>query len=94
MLMITEQLNSDVLIFKLAGALAGDWALEFQRCWMTAADSAGAAKIIVDLSNVTFVDQVGRKLLSLAMKQGTELLASDILIKSIVEEIAKESSVA
>src|SRR5262249_8981270 len=38
MLMITEQLNNDVLIFKLAGALAGDWALEFHRCWVTAAD--------------------------------------------------------
>jgi len=92
--MITEQLNNDVLIFKLAGALAGDWALEFQRCWMSATETRCVSKIVVDLSNVTFVDQVGKGLLSRAMKQGTELLASDILIKSIVEEIAKESSVA
>lgn len=94
MLMITEQRNADVLTFTLAGALAGDWAIEFNRCWQDAAGSLEASHIIVDLTEVTFVDEEGKELLSLLMQAGAELIASDILMRSIVEEIAKETSIA
>jgi|RhiMetdeSRZDD1v2_1073273.scaffolds.fasta_scaffold77360_4 anti-anti-sigma regulatory factor len=94
MLMITEQRNVDALIFLLAGALAGKWATEFNRCWRNATSSSRAERFIVDLTEVTFVDDLGRKALSQVMNEGGELIARDVLIKSIVEEIASESSVA
>lgn len=84
MLMITEERNGDVLIFKLAGALAGDWAIEFKRCWSNATGSAEASHMIVDLAEVTFVDEEGKELLGLMMREGAELIASDILMKSRV----------
>lgn len=93
MLMITEQRNADALVFKLAGALAGDWATEFQRCWRNASSLSMTPRIIIDLTEVTFVDDFGRELLGLVMSQGAELVARDVLMTSIVEEIAKESSV-
>jgi anti-anti-sigma regulatory factor len=94
MLMITEQRNVDALIFLLAGVLAGDWAAEFNRCWRNATRASTASRVIVDLTEVTFVDDLGRKALSLVMKEGAELIARDVLMKSIVEEITAESSVA
>lgn len=94
MLMITEQLNADVLIFLLAGALAGDWAVEFKRCWLDAVSKSKGSRIIVDLTEVTFVDELGREVLGRMMNEGAELVARDVLMKSIVEEIATASSVA
>jgi anti-anti-sigma regulatory factor len=94
MLMITEQLNRNALTFKLAGALAGEWAAVLERCWCDAINASEAPRFIVDLTEVTFVDEIGKELLSLMMQQGVELIARDILMKSIVEEIAKASSIA
>lgn len=94
MLMITEQRNEDVLIFMLAGALAGDWVIEFNRCRRNATDSSNAPRIVVDLTEVTFVDDLGREVLGQMMNEGAELIARDVLMKSIVDEIAMESSVA
>jgi anti-anti-sigma regulatory factor len=94
MLMITEQRKLDVLIFILAGALAGDWVVEFNRCWRSASESLNAPRIVVDLTEVTFVDDLGREVLGQIMNEGAELIARDVLMKSIVDEIAKESSVA
>ena len=91
MLMITEQRNADALTFKLAGALAGDWAIEFKRCWRDAASPSGASRFVVDLTEVTFVDEVGKELLGLMMKEGAEMIARDILMKSIVQEIARDT---
>lgn len=93
MLRITEQHDADVVIFKLAGALAGDWAIELERCWRYATGSNEASRIIIDLAEVTFVDEIGKALLSLMVKGGAELVAHDILMKSIAEEIAQESSI-
>ena len=94
MLMITEQPNANTLTFKLAGALAGEWATVLERCWCDAINASDASRFIVDLTEVTFVDEIGKELLGLMMRQGVELIARDILMKSIVEEIAKESSIA
>jgi len=94
MLMITEQRKDDVLIFNLAGALAGDWAVEFNRCRHNATIALQASHIIVDLTEVTFVDETGKEVLCSMMSEGAELKASGILMRSIVEEIAKETSIA
>jgi anti-anti-sigma regulatory factor len=94
MLMINEQHGEDRIAFRLAGTLAGDWAIEFERCWRNATGSTNASRIIVDLTEVTFVDESGKGLLGLMMKEGAELIAADILMRSIVEEIANESSTA
>jgi hypothetical protein len=94
MLMITEQHNADALTFKLAGALAGDWAIEFERCWRNATSTSEASCSMIDLTEVTFVDETGKELLSMLMKEGAELVARDILMKSIVEEIQNRKEIS
>lgn len=94
MLMITEQHNAEALIFRLAGALVGDWADELARCWVDATRSPEPQRVLVDLTEVVFVDETGKQLLTLMAQAGAELIASDVLMKSIVEEIAQETSIA
>lgn len=94
MLMITEKDNTDVLVYLLAGMLCGDWAAEFQRCWVKAIGKAKRARIVVDLTDVTFVDDLGKEVLAQIMNKGGEIIAQDVLMKSIVEQISMESSVA
>jgi anti-anti-sigma regulatory factor len=90
--MITEQQNANTLTFKLEGTLAGDWAIEFERCWRNVAGPSKPSQIVVDLAGVTFVDDIGKELLGLMIKEGAELISRDILMNSIVEEIVRGSS--
>jgi len=94
MLMITEERQNGLLTFRLAGAIAGDWAEEFERCWNNAATSSDSPRVIVELKEVTFVDDKGKELLGEMMRKGCQLIAFDVLTKSIVEELANETSIA
>jgi len=94
MLMITEQWNGEALTFRLAGTLAGDWANELERCWHDASRALEIKHVLVDLTEVVFVDETGKRLLTLMARAGAEFIAGDVLMKAIVEEIAMESSVA
>ncbi|HKA21649.1 MAG TPA: hypothetical protein VKN18_25455 [Blastocatellia bacterium] len=89
--MITEERKDDSLTLRLAGAIAGDWAQEFERCWN---DAANSSRVIVELKEVTFVDDKGKEVLGEMMRKGCQLIAFDVLTKAIVEEIANETSIA
>jgi anti-anti-sigma regulatory factor len=71
------------------GRLAGPWVQELDRCWRELS-AAHAARILVDLTGVTFVDPKGKDLLKLMARSGAELRASGCLTRCIVDEIAKE----
>lgn len=89
MLMISEQHDDDGVTFKLAGALAGVWTGELERCWRAATVSSERQAIAVDLTEVIFVDDAGRELLALMAKAGADLIAGDVMMRSIVEEIGR-----
>ena len=87
MLMICEQHDEDGVVFKLAGALAGAWTGELERCWRAAVGASDEQRVLVDLTEVVFVDDAGRELLASMVRAGAELIAGDVMMKSIVEEI-------
>ncbi len=89
MLMITEQGDERSLTFKLAGRLAGEWTPELERCWHGVATSKPLLKVRIDLSEVTFVSETGKRLLAAMARAGVELIAADILMKALVEQIAQ-----
>ena len=94
MLMITEERKDGLLTFRLAGAIAGDWAHEFERCWNDATNSCDSCRVIVELKEVTFVDDKGKEVLGEMMRKGCQMIGFDVLTKSIVEEIANETFIA
>jgi ABC-type transporter Mla MlaB component len=91
MLKITVQNGSRPETIKLEGKLSGPWVNEFARIWdrLTAGEPDKAVK--VDLSEVTFIDLAGKKLLSSLVERGAQLQAAHSLTKYIVERIIESS---
>lgn len=89
MLRIIEQEDDRSLIFRLAGKLVRDWAPELERCWRQATAARQSRALSVDLAEVTFVDTAGKRLLAAMARAGVELIASDVLMKALVEQIAQ-----
>ena len=64
--------------WSLHGRLAGAWVDELRSCWNYARDRAPLAPAIVDLKEVTFIDQAGEKLLGEMRSAGAELIAAGV----------------
>ena len=64
--------------WSLHGRLAGPWVEEMRLCWKYARDRAPLARAIVDLKEVTFIDQAGEKLLAEMRRAGAELIATGV----------------
>jgi anti-anti-sigma regulatory factor len=90
MLRIIEEGTEHGATLKLAGRLAGEWTSELERCWREAA--AQPQSISVDLTEVTFVDESGKRLLAAMARTGVELIAANVLLKALVEQIAQGTS--
>jgi len=90
--MIIEQSDESSLTFKLAGKLAGEWTPELERCWRGVATATPSLFVRIDLSEVTFVSNAGKRLLAVMARAGVELIAADVLMKALVEQIAQGHS--
>ena len=64
--------------WSLHGRLAGPWVDELRSCWKYARDRAPLARAIVDLKEVTFIDQAGEKLLADMRSAGAQLIVTGV----------------
>ncbi len=64
--------------WSLYGRLAGPWVDELRSCWQYARDRAPLARAVVDLKEVTFIDQAGERLLAEMRSAGAELIATGV----------------
>jgi hypothetical protein len=64
--------------WSLHGRLAGPWVDELRSCWKYARNLAPLARAIVDLKQVTFIDQAGERLLAEMQSAGAELIATGV----------------
>jgi anti-anti-sigma regulatory factor len=88
MLKVTTEDAEQTVTLKLEGKLAGPWVQEVTRVWVDTALSPRG--YVVDLTSVTFVDTTGRALLATMSRRGATFIASDCLMRTIVDEIKKE----
>src|SRR5579872_639221 len=79
MLRITTSSANERVTLKLEGKLSGPWVEEFERCWRISSDIYKDKTVVVDLSSVTFVDAVGKKLLCSISQEGGQLIGSGLL---------------
>lgn len=94
MLKITEQRGTEVdsLTLVLEGRLAGPWVEELRASWHAlSADEHN--RVVIHLSDVTYIDADGKTLLARLWRQGAELLASGCLTRCVVEEIRRSGRV-
>ena len=60
--------------FKLAGSLTGDDVVELGQCWRTASSTLGSRTFVVDIEDLTAVDEDGRELLRQWQEQGAHFI--------------------
>jgi len=95
MLRISTCESPTAITLVLEGKCRGPWVDELERCWRKAVASASGKVLRVDLENVGFVDERGKKLLGEMYDAGVELSAvAGVMMTSVVEEIMASSSSA
>jgi len=89
MLRITIHNDKEATRLKIEGRLMGAWARELESCWRQATTAQPPPRVLVELTDVSFVDEEGGRLLKLMAAAGVELIATDVLMKALVEEITE-----
>lgn len=87
MLRITTQEGPGTITLHLEGKITGPWVFELERCWHLTKDMGAGKKFTVDLTGVTFIDPAGKNLLASIHRDGATFTATDLMTKSIIEEI-------
>jgi anti-anti-sigma regulatory factor len=77
--------------WSLHGRLAGSWVDELRSCWKQARERAPLARVIVDLKEVTFIDQTGEKLLAEMRGAGAELIAAGVEHQHLIAMLANQT---
>ena len=75
--------------WSLHGRLAGPWVDELRSCWRYARDQAPLARAIVDLKEVTFIDQAGETLLVEMRRAGAEFIVTGVALRHLLSTLDK-----
>ncbi len=71
----------------LCGRLIGVWVDELRSCWEHGHQTGAGAPEIVDLSDVTSIDESGEKLLSDMRSSGANLVGSGVYTKHLLKNL-------
>jgi hypothetical protein len=85
MLRITVQEDGSLWRLHLAGRLEGPWVAETENTWSSAPVSG--RRIEIDMTEVTWIDEAGRRLLQAMNQAGARFIAKGVAMKALVEEI-------
>ena len=78
--------------WRLCGSLAGPWVDELRSCWRRTRERAPLAHAVVDLKEVTFIDEAGERLLAEMQTSGTELVAAGVENKHVIATLRNGAS--
>jgi hypothetical protein len=87
MLRITYAQTEEEQRWTLSGQLAGPWVSELRACWENGCQVADSANRVVDLSEVTFIDESGECLLSEMRSSGAKFVAAGVETKHLVKNL-------
>lgn len=71
----------------LCGQLTGPWVAELRACWECGRKAGGGVHTVVDLTDVTSVDQSGENLLSEMRQNGTEFVGAGVYTRYLLENL-------
>ena len=93
MLRIYFQENSNAIVIKLEGRVAGPWAAELGRLWEEKAPAVAQKKLSLDLRETTFADAAGIRVLRAIYSQtGAAILTGTPWTEYLAEEVARKNS--
>ena len=87
MLRVSHTDNAGGQRWSLCGHLAGPWVDELRACWSEARRGAPRARAVVDLTDVTFIDEAGERLLADMQRAGTEFVATGVENKHLLASL-------
>ena len=87
MLRVTVNSEPDLTTVKLEGKLASVWVQEASKCADEIVATVRSQNVAVDLTDVTFVDDAGKKMLAVLAHEGVHLISDDPAMDAIVNEI-------
>lgn len=80
------------LHWRVSGRLAGPWVDELRLCWLQARERAPLGRAVVDLKEVTFIDEAGEKLLAEMEASGVDLVAAGVENQHLVATLKDQAS--
>ena len=90
MLRITYAQTDTEQRWTLFGQLTRPWVAELRACWEYSREG-GVRRKVVDLSDVTFIDERGEKLLSEMKSEGAEFIAAGVETKHLLKNLKGKS---
>jgi hypothetical protein len=87
MLRVTVSSEPDLTTVKLEGKLVSVWVDEAGKFTDKIVSKVRRAQVAVDLTDVTFIDEAGKRLLAALANEGVRLISDAPLIDAIVSEI-------
>jgi len=91
MLRVTTQNDAKATRLKIDGRLAGAEVHELENHWRTLTSARTHSPIVVDLTEVTFVDEAGKELLAEMHRHGDKFVAPSLMMRAVVEEISRQA---
>jgi anti-anti-sigma regulatory factor len=86
MLRITISETPEETRWILQGRLVGVWVDELRTSWKKKPRRQKGSPCVIDLNDVSFIDQQGERLLRALAKKGVQFIASGIYIKHVLRE--------
>ena len=91
MLRVESEQHADRYAIVLHGSIAGEWVSLLDRYWRSTANDVPSARVKVVLTDVSFIDHDGERLLEQMWRQGVELEACGCMNRHIIERIRMHS---
>src|SRR5262245_54165023 len=85
MLRITAQNESAATRLFLEGKLCGLSVDELDKCWQE--KCSGEAVLLIDLTNISFVDDHGKELLARMHRSGIRLVSTSLMTRCLIDQI-------
>lgn len=90
MLRIGIEVDPSELRLRLEGELIEPWSAELQSVWESQCLASPAVKRVVDLDDVTRVDESGKRILAAMKCSGAELFATGVSMKHLIKGLKKK----
>jgi hypothetical protein len=84
--------GADTETWVLYGSLAGDMVDELVQCWKSKRNERNGRKCVVDLVELTLVDERGELALMEMMLDGAHFVARGVYITNVLETLSRRSS--
>ena len=87
MLRISNRMTAGEVRWVLCGRLAGPWVAELRSTWNQARAWSRDRRHVIDLTDVTSIDQTGEALLGELKDEGAEFLARGVYTRHLLENL-------